>query len=90
MPINYMSIILFVFNGFLGGLASILLWASGWSEVKSYKGVRGLIFGCIGGYLYYTMHTDWNLPNGVVAFIFGYAFKDIVEGIVEKVKLIIG
>ena len=84
------AMVLFIFNGFLGGLSASLLWAESWSELKSYAGVRGLLFGCIGGYLYYTMYSEWNLPNGFLAFIWGYAFKDIVEGIVEKVKHIFG
>jgi hypothetical protein len=32
------------------------------------------------------MHSEWNVPNGVVAFTFGYAFQDFIEGLVEKVK----
>jgi 4-amino-4-deoxy-L-arabinose transferase-like glycosyltransferase len=80
-----MSMAMFIISGLLGGVASALLWARSWEDVKRFEFARAIILGAIGGYLYYLMHTEWSLPNGVVAFSFGYAFKDIVEGVVEKV-----
>lgn len=80
-----MEISTFVIAGFLGGLASALLWAKGFEELKSYESVRAVILGAIGGYLYYLMFTEWNVPNGVVAFFFGYAFKDIIDALASNV-----
>jgi O-antigen ligase len=77
---------LFIVSGLLGGVASALLWAKGWEDVKKFEFVRAVILGAIGGFLYFLMHSEWNLPNGAVAFFFGYSFKDIVEGLAEKVK----
>jgi len=82
---DLVSLVSFVFSGLLGGIASSLLWAKDYSDIKSFYFVRGIILGAIGGYLYFLMHTEWNLPNGVVAFAFGYAFKDIIDGIVNAV-----
>jgi hypothetical protein len=77
--------LLFIVSGLLGGVASALIWAKGWQDLKKYETFRSIVLGAIGGFLYYLMHTEWNLPNGVVAFAFGYAFQDIVEGLVEKI-----
>jgi membrane associated rhomboid family serine protease len=81
-----MSVALFIVSGLLGGAASALLWAKSWQDLKKYDVFRAVALGAIGGYLYYLMHTEWSLPNGVVAFFFGYSFKDIVEAVAEKAK----
>ena len=79
-------LVLFVVSGLLGGVASALLWAKSWEDLKRYETFRAVALGAIGGFVYYLMHTEWSLPNGVVAFVFGYAFQDFVEGLVERVR----
>ena len=81
-----LKMVTFIVSGTLGGLASSLLWAESWEEFKSYESLRTLILGPIGGYLYYLAHTEWNIPNGVMAFVAGYAFKDFIEGLMNKLK----
>ena len=81
-----MDIFMFIVSGLLGGIASALLWAKGWEDVRKFEFVRSVILGAIGGFLYFLMHSEWNLPNSVVCFFFGYSFKDIIEGLAEKVK----
>jgi hypothetical protein len=76
---------LFIVSGLLGGAASALIWAKSWQDLKKYETFRSIVLGAIGGFLYYLLHTEWSLPNGVVAFAFGYAFQDIVEGLVQKI-----
>jgi hypothetical protein len=76
---------LFVISGLLGGVASALLWAKSWGDLRRYETFRSIVLGAIGGFLYYLMHTEWSLPNSVVAFAFGYAFQDIVEGLIQKI-----
>jgi len=85
-----MSMAMFIVSGLLGGAASALLWARGWQDLKKYEAFRAVALGAIGGFLYYLMHSEWNVPNGVVAFTFGYAFQDVVEGVAERVKQLIG
>jgi len=85
-----MDVTMFIFSGLLGGVASALLWVKNWCDIKKFEFARSIVLGAIGGFLYYLMHTEWNVPNGVVAFTFGYAFQDIVEGVVEKVKQLLG
>jgi uncharacterized membrane protein YeaQ/YmgE (transglycosylase-associated protein family) len=77
--------LLFIVSGLLGGVASALIWAKSWQDLKRYETFRSIVLGAIGGFLYYLLHTEWSLPNGVVAFAFGYAFQDIVEGLVQKI-----
>jgi hypothetical protein len=83
-------LLLFIVSGLLGGVASALLWAKGFEDLKKYETFRSIVLGAIGGFLYYLMHTEWNLPNGVVAFAFGYAFQDIIEGLIAKILKIGG
>jgi hypothetical protein len=78
-------LLLFIVSGLLGGVASALLWAKSWEDLKKYKTFRSIVLGAIGGFLYWLMHTEWSLPNGVVAFAFGYAFQDIIEGLIAKI-----
>jgi len=82
-------LVLFVVSGLLGGVASALLWAKSWEDLKRYETFRAVVLGAIGGFLYYLMHTEWSLPNGVAAFAFGYAFQDIVEGVIERVLSVV-
>jgi len=77
---------MFIVSGLLGGIASALLWAKGWEDVRKFEFVRAVILGAVGGFLYYLMHTEWSVPNGVVAFFFGYAFQDIAEAVLSKAK----
>jgi hypothetical protein len=85
-----MSMSMFIISGLLGGVASALLWAKNWGDLRRFEFARVVILGAIGGYLYFLMHTEWSVPNGVVAFTFGYAFQDIVEGVAEKARQLMG
>jgi uncharacterized membrane protein YeaQ/YmgE (transglycosylase-associated protein family) len=85
-----MEILWYVFSGLLGGVASALLWSKDWCDLKKYDTFKDVVLGAIGGYVYFLMHSEWSLPDGVVAFVFGYAFQDFINGVVEKVKAIVG
>jgi len=74
--------------GLLGGLASALMWARSWEDLIAFNFTRSIILGAIGGYLFYMAHSEWNIPNGVVAFIWGYAFRDIIEALMSKARLV--
>jgi len=82
------SVIVFVINGLLGGLTCALLHAKSFNEVSSYMSIRAIVLGAIAGYIYYYMFTEWNLPNSVMAFIFGYSFKDMLDSLYEKAKTV--
>ena len=80
------SIIVFTINGLLGGLTCVLLHAKSWEEVLTYTSIRALILGAIAGYIYYFFFSEWGFPNTVMAFIFGYSFKDMLDSLYEKAK----
>lgn len=75
----------FIVSGTLGGLANALLWSRRWLDLAGFTFWRSIALGAIAGYLYYLMYTEWSLPDSVVAFVFGYAFKDAIEGLVARV-----
>jgi hypothetical protein len=78
---------LLILSGLLGGLAHGLLHARGWRDLLSFDFFRAVVLGGIGGFVFYLLYTEWNVPNGVVAFIWGYAFKDMIEVLMYKFKL---
>jgi hypothetical protein len=80
----------YIIAGLLGGLTSGLLWARSWRDLKTFDFFRAVVLGAVGGFTFYLAHTEWHIPNGVAAFIWGYAFKDIVEGLVERYRLFKG
>jgi ABC-type uncharacterized transport system fused permease/ATPase subunit len=79
--------LLFIVSGLLGGLAHGLLHARSWRDLTSFEFFRVAMLGVIGGFVFYLLHTEWNIPNGVVAFMFGYAFKDMIETLMYKFRL---
>ena len=80
------SIIIFTINGLLGGLVCALLHAKSFNEILTYTSIRAIILGAIAGYIYYYMFTEWNFPNSIMAFIFGYSFKDMFESLYVKYR----
>jgi hypothetical protein len=76
--------------GLLGGLASALIWARGWEDLKAFEFFRAVALGAIGGFVFFLAHSEWNLPNSVVAFLWGYSFKDIIEGMAETYRVLRG
>jgi len=80
------SLAYYVVAGLLGGLTSGLLWARSWRDLTAFDFFRSVVLGAIGGFVFYLAHSEWNLPNSVAAFIWGYAFKDIVEALAERYR----
>jgi len=82
------SWLLFIVSGLMGGIAHGLIWARSWQDLKTFEFFRAVALGAVGGFLFFLVHTEWNVPNGVVAFVWGYAFRDIIEGLMSKVRLV--
>jgi hypothetical protein len=82
------SWLLFIVSGLMGGIAHGLIWARSWQDLKAFEFFRAVALGAVGGFLFFLVHTEWNVPNGVVAFVWGYAFRDIIEGLMSKVRLV--
>jgi hypothetical protein len=79
--------LLFIISGLLGGLAHGLMWARGWQDLKTFEFFRAVVLGGIGGFVFFLIHSEWNVPNSVVAFVWGYAFRDMIEGLLSKFRL---
>jgi hypothetical protein len=75
--------------GLLGGLASALIWAERWEDLMRFESARALILGGIGGYLFFMAHSEWSIPDGVVAFTWGYVARDVFEALAEKARLLL-
>jgi len=84
--LTMLEVLHFTVQGLLGAFAAALFWAKGWQDLKSFECLRHLIVGAILGYLYSILHSEYNWPNLIVAFIFGWMGKDAVEAIVERFK----
>lgn len=81
--------LLFVLHGLLGGFTAVLLKAYSWRYLRTWSAIRGYVLGAIAGYVYWWMHSEYNLPNAVVTFIVGYFAKDFIESLTEKVKSVL-
>jgi hypothetical protein len=79
--------LLFVVSGLLGGIAHGLVWARGWQDLISFEFFRAVMLGGIGGFVFFLLYTEWSVPNGVIAFVWGYAFRDMVEALLSKFRL---
>jgi len=80
------TLALFAFMGFLGGLAHSFLVCKSWREFRSFKSVRLIVIGVIVGVVYFFCYSEYNFPNGVMAFISGYAGPSFIESLVLRVK----
>ena len=80
------SILLFAFMGFLGGLTHALIVCKTFFEFRRYKGIKLITIGAIVGVVYYMCYSEWNFPNGVMAFISGYAGPSFIESLTLRVR----
>jgi hypothetical protein len=79
------ELIYYVLIGLAGGVAAAILSAEDWEDFKKYHIWQSIFGGPLGGLLFYLVHTEWSIPNGVTAFIYGFAFKEIVKGLRDKI-----
>lgn len=77
---------MFVFHGILGALLHVLVHAEKPSDLKEFTNIRNILVGGIAGYIYYVMHTSYNLPDSAVAIVFGYFARDLIEATFERIK----
>jgi H+/Cl- antiporter ClcA len=74
----------FVLSGLLGGLFYVLMWTKTTKELKDYNNVKRVFLGAVVGYVYFFLHSDYNFPNGVMAFVTGYMGTDFIEALIER------
>jgi len=78
--------LLFVLHGLLGAFLSQIMWAKSYKDLYSFKAISTYIIGGIAGYIYYYLHSDYNLPNSLLTIVVGYFAKDFIHAILERLK----
>jgi len=79
------SLLLFIVNSVVGALLNVLMWAEKPEELRSWRAVRTVLIGCIAGYIYWWAHSEWSLPNGLVAIMAGYTAQDFIDWAMSKI-----
>lgn len=86
---NTDTVIYFALCGLLGAALYILVWSKTWRDLLSYTAFRHLVVGALSGVFYWMLHSEYNFPNSVMATVVGYFGPDLLQGIMEKLKLLI-
>jgi len=74
--------LIFAVHGLIGAVLYVLFW-----RVKEpYEIARHCVVGACVGYAFFFAHTQYDIPNLLVAIFLGYAGIDIVEAVFEKVR----
>jgi len=81
-----MEAIVFAIHGLIGALLATLFWAKEAKELASFEAIRNYVVGFIAGYIYFLLSPERGLPGMLMAVVFGYFSKDIVESLFEKLR----
>jgi len=74
--------LIFAIHGMIGAILYIAFW-----KVKEpYDIVRHCIVGAIVGYAFFFVHTQYGVPNLLVAIFLGYSGIDVVEAWFERIR----
>lgn len=87
MSILGIEIIIYILNGLLGAILRELL--EGNKQRNRECLIRILVIGAISGYIYYYLHTDYNLPNNIMSIVFGYFSYDLLPRVFRTMKEVI-
>lgn len=74
----------FIIMGTLGGLTHVFIDAQSWEDLKKFAAFKNIVVGSITGFLYYSLHSNWNFPDGIMAFVSGYMGADFILGLIGK------
>jgi len=81
------EILWFIFLGFLGGLAYVLMeMAEKWEDIIAFPAFKRYALGAITGLVYFVGYSERNFPNGVMCFISGYAATSFIQGLVNRLS----
>jgi len=84
--IDVASLVSMALMGFLGGVTYCLVTAKSWRQFKEFRYSRRMMLGLIIGIVYCFLHSDYNFPNTIMAFVSGYMGTDFVSAIIEKLS----
>jgi len=84
---GYEDALWFVFLGFLGGLAYVLLeMAKKWEDIIAFPAFKRYTLGVITGLVYFIGYSEQNFPNGIMCFTSGYAATSFIQGLVNRLS----
>jgi len=84
---GYENALWFVFLGFLGGLAYVLLeMAEKWEDIIAFPAFKRYALGVITGLVYFIGYSERNFPNGIMCFISGYAATSFIQSLVNRLS----
>jgi len=83
------DMILYTVHGALGAFLAILMWSKSFRDLKTYETFQHVLIGAISGYIYYYLHSEYSLPNSLMAIVVGYFGKDFVEALMERLRALI-
>lgn len=83
------NLLWFVFLGFLGGLAYVLMdVAEKWEDLIAFTAFKRYALGAIVGLIYFIGYSDRNFPNGVMCFISGYAATAFIQSLLNRLSMV--
>ena len=78
------DVIYFAIIALLGGLAHIIIRSKHWSDFKRYSTLKHVFASPIAGYVWGMLHSEYNFPNGVTAFVVGFSAAAFLESVVQR------
>jgi len=77
---------LFVLIGLLGGITHSFLLARNWSELRQLSFAKSVWAGAVAGLLFYLIHSQWTVPNGIVCFFAGWWGRMFLMSLAKRFK----
>jgi len=78
--------LMFAIHGLIGAFLATLFWAKEAKELASFEAVRNYVVGFIAGYIYFLLSPERGLPGMLMAVVFGYFGKDLIESLFERLR----
>jgi len=77
----------FIFLGFLGGLAYVLMeMAEKWEDIIAFPAFKRYALGAITGLVYFIGYSERNFPNGIMCFTSGFAATAFIQSLVNRLS----
>ena len=81
------KVLWFVFLGFLGGLAYVLMeMAKKWGDLITFPAFKRYALGAITGLVYFIGYSERNFPNGIMCFVSGFAATAFIQSLVNRLS----
>ena len=75
----------FLFLGFLGGLAYVLMdVAEKWEDLIVFSSFKRYALGAIVGIIYNIGYSERSFPNGIMCFVSGYAATAFIQSLINR------